>query len=81
MGPCREEHGNATAILDSDARLFIWRSQISPYMKFLVSRVNMWAKAYGPKWKVKQSHQKGNVRGGHKFTNDGVDRNNKGVSC
>jgi hypothetical protein len=54
---------------------------MTPYMKELVGRVNTWATAYGPKWQVWQSDRKGNNRGGHKFTNDGVDRNNKEVSC
>jgi hypothetical protein len=49
-------------------------------MKTLVARINVWAMEYGPKWKVNQNAREANNRGGHKFTNDGVDRNNKDVS-
>jgi hypothetical protein len=49
-------------------------------MRELADRVTAWAASYEHKWNISSKARKENNRGGHKFTNDGVDRNNKEVS-
>jgi hypothetical protein len=71
---------NPIGIVDQEGYLIMWRSGFEPWMRDLLARVNAWCERYNSRWILSEAQIKGNRRGEHLHTTEGIDRNNKQAS-